>query len=437
MNNERSLLRRAQVRMHRASVLIALLYPASGIAAEGYQLGPMDKLNIKVVESRDSQDSFKEWPALNGLYIVGPTGSILLPYAGEVAVSGKTPADIAAEIAVNIQLKFGLSALPETAVEIAEYRGIYVVGDVTTPGFYAFSPDLTPLKALALAGGVSRGGESPEKTTQDFLAVSGELAVLTAQRDFLLIKQARLSAELDEATQIASPANARPGEYTSDLLASQKKLMTARQETMTSQLNSLNEIKSLYSNEVVSLEQKSVTQSRQIQLVTKELEKANKLADQGLVLSARVLGLESTIADLQGNLIDLGTATLRAKQEISKADREASELHNERRAELVVEVQETQSSLKETELKITSANERMAALAIASPALAGQSMSDLQDRLTYRISRVVDGKAQDIDALAHTALTPGDLINVKLQRQGFDSTMGSTPASIKTVSANR
>jgi polysaccharide biosynthesis/export protein ExoF len=437
MNNERSLLRRARGRLHTTSVLIAFVFPVSGFAAEGYQLGPMDKLNIKVVESRDSQDSFKEWPALNGLYIVGPTGSILLPYAGEVAVAGKNPADIAAEIAVNIQLKFGLSALPETAVEIAEYRGIYVVGDVATPGTYAFSPDLTPLKAVALAGGMSRGGESPEKTTQDFLAVSGELAVLIAQRDFLLIKQARLSAELEEAKQIASPADARPGDYTSDLLESQRKLMTARQETMASQLNSLNEIKSLYSNEVVSLEQKSVTQSRQIQLVTKELEKANKLADQGLVLSARVLGLESTIADLQGNLIDLGTATLRAKQEISKADRETSELHNERRAELVVEVQDTQSQLKETELKITNAHERLAALALASPAIAGQSMSDLQDRLSYRITRVIDGKSQDIDALAHTALTPGDLINVKLQRQGFTPISGSTPASIKTVSANR
>jgi polysaccharide export outer membrane protein len=42
---------------------------------------------------------------------------------------------------------------PSVAVEISQYRPIFVLGEVSRPGSYAYQPDMTVLTAVALAGG--------------------------------------------------------------------------------------------------------------------------------------------------------------------------------------------------------------------------------------------------------------------------------------------
>ena len=115
------------------------MFPRSAQAAD-YQLGSMDKLHIRVVEWQTAEGAVRDWPTISGDYIVGPSGSISLPFIGEMPAAGKTTAEIAAAIGDGLQQKFGLPDRPDASVELAEFRPVFVSGDVQTPGKYPYDP---------------------------------------------------------------------------------------------------------------------------------------------------------------------------------------------------------------------------------------------------------------------------------------------------------
>src|SRR4051812_37703561 len=148
-----------------------------------YQLGSMDKLHIRVVEWQTAEGAVRDWAALSGDYTVGPSGNISLPFIGELPAAGKTTADIAAAIGEGLQQKLGLPDRPDASVELAEFRPVFVSGDVETPGKYPYDPQLTVLKAVSLAGGLRHSGAGGDR---DFINAQGSYAVLVAQRNGLV-----------------------------------------------------------------------------------------------------------------------------------------------------------------------------------------------------------------------------------------------------------
>ena len=146
--------------------------------AEEYQLGSMDKLRIRVVEWQTAEGSVRDWSTLSGDYIVGPSGNVSLPFIGELVATGKTTAQIAETIGEELQQKFGLSDRPDASVELAEFRPVFVSGDVRTPGRYPYDPGLTVLKALSLAGGLRRAADDGMRVERDFINARGNYEVV-------------------------------------------------------------------------------------------------------------------------------------------------------------------------------------------------------------------------------------------------------------------
>ena len=135
----------------------------------------MDKLHIRVVEWQTAEGAVRDWSTISGDYIVGPSGSISLPFIGEMPAAGKTTAEIAAAIGEGLQQKFGLPDRPEASVELAEFRPVFVSGDVQTPGKYPYDPQLTVLKAVSLAGGLRRSADAGLRIERDFINARGNL----------------------------------------------------------------------------------------------------------------------------------------------------------------------------------------------------------------------------------------------------------------------
>src|SRR5688572_27186490 len=67
-------------------------------AADEYRLGVMDKLRIRVAEWQTAEGSIRDWSAVSGDYTVGPTGTVSLPFIGELPASGQTTGAIAEQI---------------------------------------------------------------------------------------------------------------------------------------------------------------------------------------------------------------------------------------------------------------------------------------------------------------------------------------------------
>ena len=115
-------------------LLLLLAIQPSVTAAAEYRLGVMDKLRVRVAEWQTAEGAVRDWGAVSGDYGVGADGSIFLPFVGQLPAEGRTTGELAEEIGKKMQILFGLRDRPSASVEIAEYRPVYLAGEVQTPG---------------------------------------------------------------------------------------------------------------------------------------------------------------------------------------------------------------------------------------------------------------------------------------------------------------
>ncbi|MDC0745102.1 polysaccharide biosynthesis/export family protein [Polyangium mundeleinium] len=111
-----------------------------------YTVGPGDVLEVRVWHNEQ----------LSRRVTVRPDGFITLPLVGDIVCGGKTVEQIGKEITEKGQ-QFYTEPLV-VSVEVAElhsYR-IYVLGEVTRPGEFTPTGQVTVLQAIALAGGFTR-----------------------------------------------------------------------------------------------------------------------------------------------------------------------------------------------------------------------------------------------------------------------------------------
>ena len=115
--------------------------PAAGQTA--YTLDSGDKLRVVVF----GQDG------ITNSYVVGADGNVNLPLVGSVPARGFTTAQLSQMI--SERLKLGYVREPHVSVEVETYRPFFILGEVTTPGQYAYVANMTAETAVAIAGGFS------------------------------------------------------------------------------------------------------------------------------------------------------------------------------------------------------------------------------------------------------------------------------------------
>ncbi|WP_443749073.1 polysaccharide biosynthesis/export family protein [Asticcacaulis solisilvae] len=114
---------------------------SSNNAIYTYRLSAGDKLSIAV---------FGE-PDLGGAFTVTGEGKIAAPLIGDVYVMGMS----ASEVQATLETKYRQGYLkdPKVQVQFTSYRPFYILGEVKTPGEYAYDSGMTVVKAVALAQG--------------------------------------------------------------------------------------------------------------------------------------------------------------------------------------------------------------------------------------------------------------------------------------------
>jgi len=108
----------------------------------GYKLGGGDQ--IRVITFGSDQ--------LSGTFHVDDQGSVAMPLVGNVSASGLT----APQFQTKLQEELAAQKFvrdPHVSVEVLSYRPIFVLGEVNKPGQFAYSPGMTMLTAVAVAGG--------------------------------------------------------------------------------------------------------------------------------------------------------------------------------------------------------------------------------------------------------------------------------------------
>ncbi len=377
----------------------------------GYHLGVMDKLHVRVAEWQTAEGTIRDWSVVSGDYTVGPSGSISVPFIGDMPAMGKTTDEIATAIGLGLQKQFGLRDRPSASVEMSQFRPIYLSGEVQNPGEFPFAPNLTVLKAVSLGGGMRRA-DAGQRFARDFINAKGDAVVYMAERGRLLMRKARLLAEVTGKDDIEVPADLKQLPQTANLLASEKALMQTRSQRMKTQLQSLEDLKTLLQNEVEALTKKNETQSRQLDLAKADRDKVESLAERGLELASRRISAEQRASDLEATLLDTETASLKAQQDINKANQDEITLRNDWQGSLAQDMQDTDKQLETLQLKLSTSQSLMQEAVAQSADASNLDPSGQNVNVVYTIIRDDNGQTKEIQAQENTQVLPGDLIKV-------------------------
>ena len=387
--------------------------------ASSATFAPQTKIRLAIVQWVPSRGQYERWDALGGEYSVSDDGKILLPYVGALDVEHLDKAGLTKEVARLLQQRIKLLQPPGVTIEILEYPPIYVVGDVTTPGEYKFRSGLTVLQAVAMSGGARRA--TSQQRTQEIRLVADlqDINLLILRKS---LKKARLQAELDGATEIRfdPPPGADP-QYAKTIYNEEQIIFRARASAVERQAKALTELRELLGSERLMLEEKLKGAEEDIKALEGQLSSIRSLVEQRIAVASRQLELERMLTTYHSNRLDLTTAIMRGRQAISETTRDLEGLHDTRRNEVAIELQAEQAALDQLALKRTLTQ----TLLLEELAPSSNSTGNRQEeaRLTYSVSRRVDGQVKPFSASETTVLLPADVVRVVRTLP-----LGSTPS---------
>jgi polysaccharide export outer membrane protein len=114
------------------------------VEASSYIIGPEDVLQVTV---------WKE-PTLSGTFPVRPDGMISMVLLGDVRAAGLTPMQLSTNLSLQLK-KYVQDPLVTVLVQAVNSQRIFMVGEVGHVGPIPITPGMTPLQAIAAAGGLT------------------------------------------------------------------------------------------------------------------------------------------------------------------------------------------------------------------------------------------------------------------------------------------
>lgn len=149
IRDRRSVLRWASCFLITAGIGLAGGPAMSAVENSEYRTGAGDNLKITVFGHDD----------LSGEFLVDGSGYISFPLIGKVKAGNVTVREL--ETAIAGKLRPDYLKNPRVGVEVLNYRPFYIIGEVQSPGSYAYVNGMTVINAIALSGGYTyRGREN-------------------------------------------------------------------------------------------------------------------------------------------------------------------------------------------------------------------------------------------------------------------------------------
>ncbi len=388
-----------------AAILVAgALAPAPALASK---LAPQTRIRLQVVQWMPTRGTYERWDALGGEFVISDEGTLSLPVLGNVSVGDLDEAQLAAKIAEELKNRIGLVERPDASIAVVEYPPVYVVGDVASPGEYRFRPGLTVLQTLAMAGGEFR---LEGLTGARGVEYAGELRELNDSILRSSIRVARLEAEMAGARDFTfdlKPYGDNP--LATAIYKQEQQIFAARAAVVERQSRSFVELRDLMGQEIDTLEKKIDSNDEDIESVRKELETVKPMVERGVILPTRQTDLERSLRGYQATRLDMVTAIMRARQNISEATRNLEGLTDNRQVDVTAQLQAEKGALKQLQLRRDTRNN---VLTGALGADANGDSAASPSLTSYSISRRTDGKVAVIAANETTTVQPGDVVRV-------------------------
>jgi protein involved in polysaccharide export with SLBB domain len=337
-----------------------------------------------------------------------------------VSAAGSRTDELARTISEHLKSRVGLKELPTTSVEVVQFRPFYILGRVEKPGEYPYRPDLSVVQAVSIAGGLPRVADPAlMRLGRELASARGGVKSLKVETAALRARRARLETEMSGGKTVKFPQellDQAGDEAIARILKEEQLILSGRQETMKSQIEAINDLKTLLTKEITSLEAKLSLKDRQLSLLRRELNSVEALVNKGLAVAPRQFSLERAEADIETSRLEIEAALLRARQEVSRTDRDAVELRAKRENEILADIRETQAKLDDASQRLNTA-QTLLGESERFNAQYGQATESDELQPQYSIVRRVDGQLVETQVSETSSVEPGDLVKVWLTKQ--------------------
>lgn len=155
--------------------------------------------NDRMPSNKTPYPSFRLRAEVSGDFDVAEDGTISIPIFGQFQASAKSVEELRDAIARSFEATLGHVGV--VTIAVAEHQPIYVDGVVKSPGAYKYTPGLTAMHAVSLAGGYQDLKLDSLQFMQE--TNTGEQAKQSLAR--LLVRQAVLKAELNGTGVLTPP----------------------------------------------------------------------------------------------------------------------------------------------------------------------------------------------------------------------------------------
>lgn len=368
-----------------------------------FRLAPGDVVDISIFANAD----------LSGSYPLREDGSIALHLVGALQVSGSTPA----EVEQMLRDRLG-SIIPEpisTTVSVSRWRPVALLGVVAQPGLYDYSSGLDVMRAVALAGGLSRlASDAPVTQAMRMTEEAGRHLGLKARLAALLLEEARLLQERAGGADLPIPPEVEQlvGAVTAKrMMEEQVHLMNLRRQIHEIRTQGEEERASLSLIEAQSFAERRSLSQRQIEEIDRDLEKQRSLREQGLAVAARYLEVTLAADQYRSNELEAAAFEAAARQSASAATSAARGLVSQRDEEITQRLTAVRQEIAETRATLAASRN----LLVEFGGGAGLADSDAQPR--YLVTRRTEAETRTYTATPMSLLQPGDTLEVLLDPQ--------------------
>lgn len=395
-------------------LLASCLAWSAAAARDEYHLAAGDIVEISVARI----------PELQRRVAINVDGSISFPLLGTVEVAGLSLSQAQAKIQGLLANNVFQTATSNTAVVInpgdvtvtvAEYRPVYVDGDVSKPGEYPYRVPMTARQAIALAGGYDT---VRFRMHDPFI----DLADLRSEYETLWIEFAkerahvwRLKSELGESKNPDDkPLAGVPlsDSEIAEIIRVETETRSANQADRQKEREFLRRAIEQASDQIATLSKQQQDEEQGVQADVEELQRDLDLSKKGMVISQRVTDARRAVLLSSTRKLQTVVELMQLKKQQDELKRKLEQVDDRRRIELLGELQDANVKLNATLAKLKGVEEKMQYTGLLRSQLSkGETAGP-----DIAIFRKTESGAQRLVADEDSELRPGDTIIVSLRR---------------------
>lgn len=382
-------------------------------------IGRGDKLRIVFYEhlsidedkwerARQPRSSFQQRMELSGEYTVEEDGTISLPLLGSISVDNSSTQELQATLARLFEKLMGRRGF--VTVASLDRLPIYVLGPVKNPGVYKYAPAMTALHAVALAGGLDRGGteqwpkvEAVRETERRrgrleiIMRVMARVAVLKSERDDVPLVVPPPLVELATEIEAQNMLNEELERRQTTILARNAREVALRAAVE----NARGEVEAISGriapiDEIVKLREQRVNEVR-------------ALINRNVVNNAVLIQAQSELSDVQERRQDVLKTISLAKQRLALAEQERTRGQAEAKIDIDRSLEVAQQQIADAQREVA-ASEGVLNIIRKGDSRTATPMTEAM--LSFEIVRWTEKGAIVLPATGTTSLEPGDLVRI-------------------------